>query len=134
MKAEEYLRLKPEELLSDSVIEAFPKSIAMKNTILTNHIFVILSRLLWGHVERNEPYSLKRVFRGLPLYSMDFILASFHASEFHWLLCVINVHERIITTIDSYISESDEPHLASETILACVRHMFEKPDSDYGIC
>ena len=94
----------------------------------------ILSSLLWGRVEHYEHKSLKRVFRGLPLYSTYYILSSFHPSESHRLLCAINVHEHIIMTIDPYSADSDEAHLASETTPTCVKHMFEKHDSNYEIC
>ena len=67
VNAEDFLRLKPEEWLDDLVIEVFLKPMGMKSTHATNHRFVILSSLLWVHVERNEHKSLKRVFRGPPL-------------------------------------------------------------------
>ena len=105
-----------------------------KSTHATNHRFGIVSSLLWGHVQRNEHKSLKRVFCGLPLYSTEYILLSFRASESYWLLCAIIVHELIIATIDTYSPDSDKAHLASETILASVKHMFEKHDSDYIMC
>ena len=49
-KAEDYLRLKPEECSDDSVIEAFRKSMAVKNIHAANHIIIILNSLIRGHV------------------------------------------------------------------------------------
>ena len=106
----------------------------MKSIHATNHRLVILSSLLWERVERHEPKSRKREFRGFPLYYTDYKLSSFHALESHWLLSAINVHERIIAAIDPYSLDFDGSHLAKETILSCVKHMLQKHDSDYVIC
>ena len=134
VRAEGYLRLKPEEWLDDSVIETFLKSIAMKSTHSANHRFIILSSLVWWHIELNEPKTLRRVFRGLLLYFSDNILSSFYESESYWPVCVINVHEHIFTMIDPYSPDSNECHVASDLFVADVKHMFEKHDFDYVIC
>ena len=55
VKTEGYLRVKPEEWLDDSVIEAFLKSMAMRSTYGAYYRLIILSSLLWGHAECNEP-------------------------------------------------------------------------------
>ena len=77
---------------------------------------------------------LKRVFCGLLLYSTNCILSSFQVSECHWLLCVINVLERIIGTIIPYSPDSNGCHAASDTVLGDVKHIFEKHILDCEIC
>ena len=116
INSKDYLRLKKECWLDDTVIESFLKAIARKSTHTHNYRFAVLGSQLWKYVKKGEHSKLSGVIHGLPLYNVDFFLTSLNYNEVHWLICLANISDRTFTIIDPYDPACSQVHKVSDEI------------------
>ena len=129
----DYVRLRPKKWLDDSVVTAFIQCMALKSVNPSNHRFAVIDSLVWDLLQRRENAELARVLTGLPPYTIDFLLSPVNVQKSHWMLCVINVHERTIALLDPYDPATDHEHSECDNIRAGIGLMFDKYDSEYNI-
>ena len=63
--------------------------------------------------------------RGCPAYKVDAVLSSYNVSKAHWILTIINVHEKTIMIIHLLDPTSITENLSEEVILNGVKTIFE---------
>ena len=129
----DFMRLESNDWLDDTVVESFLKTMAMKSTHFQDRRTVILGSQMWKYVQDNELHKMDRVLRGFPPYHADLILSPYNISDVHWILCVIDIHDRVITIIDPVKPTDTESHAHQDTIKRGINRMFRVYDEKFGV-
>ena len=76
---------------------------------------------------------MDRVLRGFPPYPAGLILPPYNILDVHWILCVIDIHDRVIIIIDPVKPIDTERHGHQDTIRRGINRMLRIYDEKFGV-